>query len=364
MNSPDYCSICLPRVWNGQKFLGMNKDTYICRNKSTMVLNSQVSSFALEDVALRLKTDVEGFLTDFSAFSEKNLTLMEAGIGIDRKVLYVWKKQGLLPHTGLPKKEGKDKNWGRFSFIELCWIRVLMEYRAMGVGIEMLKQIKDFFYPKGFFEAFFDKPIENLNESLDSKTLELIKEKNLINDNQQIVLTKEIIDLFDQIQFSLFSCLLYATMLSKRHFLLYLDSKGKIDAIDLDEILKDPVMGVMNFHNLLSQESSLFVNIRKIIAELSGTHEHFSKNLNIGQMMSDSSVSFLRDLFKDGQVKEVTFRVSETGRPLVIIRKEMSMEDLEKEVRKVRKKGNYFDLLVKTRDGDVKYFEHTEIIKL
>ena len=80
--------------------------------------------------------------------------------------------------------------------------------------------------------------------------------------------------------------------------------------------------------------------------------------------MSDSSVDFLKGLFKDGQVREVILRVNETGRPLAIIKRKMSMADLEKQVREVRKKGNYFDILIKTRDGDVKYFEHTEIIKL
>jgi hypothetical protein len=329
-----------------------------------MILNHQVSSFVFEEIALRLKTDAEGFIKDFSSFSDQNLTLTEAGIGIDRKVLYVWRKQGLLPHSGLPKKGGKGKNWGRFSFIELCWIRVLMEYRAMGVGIDKLKGIKDFFYPKGFLEAFFSKPIDDLSESLDSKTLERIKEKKLLNSNQQVVFTDEIVTLFHQIQFSLFSCLLFATMLSKRHFILYLDGKGMFDVIDLDEVLKDPIEGVMNFHNLLSKQSALFVNIRKIIADLSGTNEHFSKKMNFGQMLSDSSVSLLRDQFKDGQIKEVTLRVGEKGRPLVVIKREMSMEDLEREVRKVRKKGNYSDVLVKSRDGNVIYFEHSEILKL
>jgi hypothetical protein len=347
----------------GRNFAGCSKISIFVQKDRQMILNSQITSFVLEDVVLRLKTDAEGFVKDFSAFSQQELTLTDANIGIDRKSLYAWKKQGLLPYSGLPKKGGKGKNWGRFSFIELCWIRVLMEYRAVGISIERLQELTAALYPKGFIQQLYSKPIDNLSESLDSRTLELAKQKNLFQ-GDQLVITDNVIELFEELQFSLFSCLLYATMLSKKHYMLYIDSSGKIDLIDLDILIKDPLLGVMDFHKLLSNKSALFVNIRKIIADLSGTHEHFSKELNFGQIMSDSSVDFLKGLFKDGQVREVILRVNETGRPLAIIKRKMSMADLEKQVREVRKKGNYFDILIKTRDGDVKYFEHTEIIKL
>jgi hypothetical protein len=146
--------------------------------------------------------------------------------------------------------------------------------------------------------------------------------------------------------------------------MLYLDSQGKSDVVDLDALLKDPVLGVMDFHKLLSHTSALFVNFRKIIADLSGTNEHFSRDLNLGQVMSYSSVDILKGFLKEGQVRELIIRVNEKGRPLAIIKREMDIVDLEIQVRNARKKGNYFDLPVKIRDGDVKYYELTEIVKL
>jgi hypothetical protein len=327
------------------------------------MLNSQVISFGLEEVMKRLISGDPQFYKDFESFSVKQITLKEAAIGIDRKVLYSWKKQGLLPHAGLPKKDGKDKSWGRFSFIELCWIRLLIELRSVGIGIDKLKEMTSFFYPEEFTRAFFSKKIDNLNESLDKETINRAIEQKILDGNS-VVVNEDALKVFEGLQFSLFSCLLYATMLSKKNYILYLDGNKNFEVMDLDDLLKDPVLGVMEFHKLLGKESVAFVNIRKIIADLSGTHEHFSKTMNLGQLMSDSSVKFLRELFKDGQVREVVIRVNETGRPLVIIKREMSILELENQVRKARKKGSYFDLLVKTRDGDIKYFEQTEIIKL
>ena len=249
---------------------------------------------------MRLQTDAQGFISDFGAFSAQDLTLSDAGIGLDRKLLYTWKKQGLLPHAGLPKKRGRGKNWGKFSFIELCWIKVLMECRAVGIGIDKLKEVTSFFYPTGFIKEFFSKPVENLAESLDPETLKLAQQKNLIK-GDEIVINDQMIKMMEQLQFSLFSCLLYATMLSKKHYMLYMDGHGKFDVIDLDTPLRDPIVGIMEIYNLLRQKTVLFVNVRAIIADLSGTHEHFSQNLRLGQMMSDSSVEILKDLFRERQ---------------------------------------------------------------
>jgi hypothetical protein len=153
-------------------------------------------------------------------------------------------------------------------------------------------------------------------------------------------------------------------MLSRRNYVLYADGHGKFDILDLNQLVADPIAGIMDFNMLLNTDSVVFVNIKKIIADLSGTNEHFSKDLQLGQIMSDSSVKSLKELFKDGQVKEVTIRVNENGRPLASIKREMKLKDLKGQLKDLRKKGNFCDMVIKTRDGHLQYFEHTEIVKL
>jgi hypothetical protein len=68
-----------------------------------MILHSQISNFGLEEVAESFQTDPQGCIRDFAAFSAQDLTLSDAGICLDRKILYAWKKQELLPHAELPK---------------------------------------------------------------------------------------------------------------------------------------------------------------------------------------------------------------------------------------------------------------------
>ena len=326
------------------------------------ILKSQVESFSLDLISKRILEDPEGFFKDFEAFSIRNLTINDAALGLDRKTLYSWKKHGLLPFSGTPSKGGKGKSWGRFSFIELSWLKLLMELRQVGIGLDKLKEMNAFFFDEDFIENFFRKPIEDTNK-LPEDSIRKLSEKQILKDGK-VHVTEEIKKFFEEIQFSLFSCLLYSTMLSRSNYVLCADGKGKFDVVDLNQLTNDPIIGVMDFHRLLNTDSVVFVNIKKIIADLSGTHEHFSKELNLGQILSDSSVNALKDLFRDGKVKEVTFRVNEVGRPLVWIKREMKMEDLKKELKDMSKKGNYCDLVIKTRDGQVQYFEHTEIVKL
>ena len=326
------------------------------------ILQSQVGFFSIGFVSKRILEDQKGFSKDFEAFSMRNLTITDAGLGLDRKTLYSWKKHGLLPFSGYPSKGGKGKAWGRFSFIELCWLKLLIELRQVGIGLDKLTEIKVFFFSEKFIDRFFENHID-LTDKLPEDSIRILSEKQIIKEGK-VNVTEEIKKLFGEIQFSLFSCLLYTTMLTRSNYVLYADGHGNLDVVDLNQLMADPIAGVMDFHRLLNTDSVVFVNIKKIIADLSGTHELFSKELQLGQTLSDSSVTALKELFKDGQVKEVTIRVNESGRPLALVKREMKIDDLKKELKDIREKGNYCDLVIKTRDGQVQYFEHTEIVKL
>ncbi|MBL7684405.1 MAG: hypothetical protein JNK00_13710 [Flavipsychrobacter sp.] len=316
----------------------------------------------METIGTRLREDMEGFGKDFESFSARNLTLTDAGIGLDRKTLYSWKKHGLLPYAGQPSTKGQNKTWGRFSFIELCWLKMLMEFRQVGLGLDKLHEIKEAFFSTDFIEQFFSKPVDNL-DMLSPETIQIAHEKQLIKDGK-VQIKGNTKAALEQIQFSLFSCVLYAIMLTRGNYVFYANGKGKFDIVNLNQLIVDPIAGVMDFMDLLNTESVVFVNIKKIIADLSGTHTYFSNPMPLNHRLSEDSVNQLKTMFQDGQVKEVTLRVSENGRPLIWIKRAMKIEELEKEVRSIRKKGKYCDLAVKTRNGEVQYFEQTEILKL
>jgi uncharacterized protein (UPF0216 family) len=72
----------------------------------------------------------------------------------------------------------------------------------------------------------------------------------------------------------------------------------------------------------------------------------------------------LQEAFMKRGVTEVTIRVSEKWRPIVYIKKVMSKEEVLNEVEKLQTNDSFYDLIIKTRDGKVQYFEKTELLKL
>ena len=171
-------------------------------------------------------------------------------------------------------------------------------------------------------------------------------------------------ELFEQLQFSLFSCTLYSLMLTRGNYVFIGMGNDRYDMINLNEILADPLIGIMDIHKILSSETVFFINLKKIVADLSNTHNYFNNETRIGRNFSMDAVDKIKEIFMIDNVSEVTIKVNDSGTKTAHVKRKMKIENLEKEVRRLMKKGNYCDLVIKTRDGNVQYFEHTEIVKL
>jgi hypothetical protein len=316
------------------------------------MFKNEVESFQIDRLRILISDNPELFFENLIKMADRKLKVTEMGIGFDRKLLYAWKQQGLLPFSH------DDNSWNRFSFIETCWLKILLEYRSIGVGIEKLKTLKELFFKSSFIEEYIDK----LNEFIDepSAEFELKKKLGVVN---KIEKSDVVIKTFESIQLSLFSLYLYSIMMSRANHSLVITASGKVEVIDWNLLIGDSLTEIPKLYSLLSDNTIACVNVRNVILELSGTHEYFSKT-EIGAIVSEKSVNALRNLFLDNNVKEVTIRISENGFATALIKKDMDLAEMQKEVYDLRKKGNFKDVIIKTRDGNIQYFEQTELIKL
>lgn len=330
--------------------------------KRQNIFNDNIQAFTLDNFKRLLEADREGFKNLIMPFSRRVITITKANIkNVDRRLLYNWKKNGLIPYR---EKVDKDKKlWNRFSFIELCWIRVLAEFRDLGVGLDSLKKIKEYLFPPDSLNLALQQIDVNIANDLIPNSISDFKDEGLIKNNQfQRFEYDE--DFLEESQFSFFSILLYSTLLTRANQVLYVNKEGISDVINLDAIASDPISGIQEVYDILNKESIAAINIKKIVADLSDAHEHFSNNIGIAKAISNKSVEVLQEAFMKQGVKEVTIRVSEKGRPIVYIKKEMSKEEVMNEVEKLQTNDSFYDLIIKTRDGKVQYFEKTELLKL
>ncbi len=318
------------------------------------ILTKEITAFNLSEVEQQLSENSHLIPEIMEKFFTRDLSITDADIGVDRKLLYSWKKHELLPFAQ------KEKTWGRFSFVEVCWLKLLLELRSVGVGLNKLREVKDFFFPENFANQFFTKSeTEFPNKELEKN----IKEKIEFKDGKP-VFENEHLDILKEASFSLFTSFLLATILTRSNYCICIDSNGKIDAVDLNALLNDPIGNLQPLFEHLSNNTVVFVNLKKIIADLSGTHEHFSQNLGFGALMSENSISTLKQLFLNNKIDEITIRVNQSGRPIVRVKKYQSFDQLKKEVEGLKKKGTFKDMLIKTRDGGIQHFETTDLIQL
>jgi hypothetical protein len=326
------------------------------------MLKYEVVNFNLNSVNQLINSDITSFLLDFEAFSKRDFTLTEAKIDLDRKSLYHWKKVGLLPFSVTPQKRGENKTWGRFSFIELCWLRMLIDLRGVGISLEKLQKIKELLFPDNFIDTFFSKPVDDI-DSINPELQKVLVEKGILVDGF-IRITPDLRKSVEQLQFSLFSCTLYSLILTRGNYVFVGMGNESYEVINLNDFLSEPTISILDVYNMLSDETKFFINIKKIVADLSDTHNHFINSTRLGQCMALGALDKLKELFENGDVKEVIIKINDNGTKSLQVKKIGIMEDLYKELRRLRKKGNYGDLLIKTRDGNTQYFEHKEIIKL
>ena len=100
------------------------------------VFEEGLQGFNIQEYIDLMSSDFPGFLRFSIALSERKSSIKVMGFELDRQLLFAWKKNGLLPFQG--PSGTKKKSWSRFSFIELCWIQVLIALRKQGVGTERL----------------------------------------------------------------------------------------------------------------------------------------------------------------------------------------------------------------------------------
>ena len=238
----------------------------------------------------------------------------------------------------------------------------LVELRKVGIGIQKLQELTEYFYPKHFIEEYVRNSMTNMDsiakflpEGFYDPQQERKGEKTI-----EIALRK----LFEELRISRFSLLIYAIVLEKTNYALYFDENKNFQILDIDEIDTVNKKDSFQLRDLLQQHTIVFLNIRKVVADLSQAHEYFSKKTEIIDRISESSIEHLRKQFEENGVHEVTIRSNAGGRPTIYVTRKMNFTEMGKAIADLKKSGTFRDVVIKSRDGRIKYFELTELIKL
>ena len=312
-----------------------------------------VSDFNIDTLSNSLANGDNSFFKNLEAFAYRGFSVSD--IGIDRKLLHLWKKSDLLPYL-------QQKGWGNYSFIEVCWLKYLVELRNVGIGFDKIRKIKSYFFDDEFTNTLFSTVAINVSNIAPSLAKEI--QQRIDIKNGHAILSDSNLDVLKELQFSAFSFLIYNIILERKQQCIYIDAKDNIGIIDIDVLRRKSVIDSNNFFNAISNTSMAIVNMTNVIANVSKATDIFDKHLPLARILSSDTVEYMRRLLADNKIKEITIRKPDNGDIILSVKRNMDITMLRQQIREISNKGVYRDIQIKTRDGNVQYLEITDLIKL
>jgi hypothetical protein len=305
-----------------------------------MNLKEKISSFNLTEAEKRHKNgDFEYFLDIMKTLMDNTLSLTECDI--DRQLHHYWEKHNLVPL----------KMDGKLDFFNACWLKVLQELKKLGVGIQKMEDIYNFFYNDiEFIKQFFNKDqLPLLNEISSS----LNKEKITKLDND---FYKDLM----QIGINKFSILALSILLTRVNTCIYIDSRGKIDAYTFKSEID---LNNQELAKLFSEGSVISISLSDIIKQIINDSSVFSLT-ETELLIHESATKIIKQIFDEGNIEEISIRLSGDKTPIISITKKLAYSEFYQQIYYLQKKGTFMDMSIKTVDGKIQYFETKEKIKM
>jgi DNA-binding transcriptional MerR regulator len=209
-------------------------------------------------------------------------------LGVSARVLQNWSENGLL----IEKERGKDMNH-KFNFIELMWLKIILELRQYGFPLEKIKRVKESIVNrKSFPEAFNWKTDEDIVDGIYGKWIKPETDKKKFRDSilKSDVIKKIKNKKFIPLQFFILN------YLKERHNAKILISEYGDAAHYVEEEF------IPNVRDILDKESYLSIPLYKLILNFVKDEKKFQLIPQTGILTNDEIhilVLIKSGLFKD-----------------------------------------------------------------
>ncbi len=284
----------------------------------------------------------------FAQFSTRYIHVGQ--LGIDRNTFINWEKAGLIPY------ERQDDGWRKFSFLEAVWVKTVQELRALGIAIEVIRQIKEMLWPT---------TTDKLWEYLTSQ----IKESTFFSEERKAALLNEASEedlqrIVDEEQVCLLMFFVVGSVINKTDCCLLITKERHVALFPLWNRKGEPDAAWQQLHQTLFYSSYTLVNLWSIIQALAlGEAAQLDRELLV-QFVTPTEQRIL-ELVKEKEYGEIVIQKDNEGEPTHIrVTKKGVNEAVIKKLHGYLKRGDYKNIAFKTRDGQLIHFEETSVIKL
>jgi DNA-binding transcriptional MerR regulator len=313
----------------------------------------QFSNYNLseQDVRQLLSKGGKELFLMYSKLIEKKFHVGETEVA--RKNLHHWQNFGLLPYPN------EEEGWAKFSLVEYIWLKMITELRAFGVRLEKIKEIKSqlFDYKIEDFKTFFLSSLETYEGEINQKemVINMFKRKDIPDKFWE--------QAFAQMQISNFSILILQILILSQNFCLIIDEENKCSFITLGKIHREKRAKNEEHLNSLLNKSFTLINIRKIITQFFENEKINHENEYLISFLNKNEKEIINKI-NEGQVKEIKISFRDDKPTVLKLTKSIKIEDAVNKMSRILKKGAFQEIVIKTTDGKLTYYEQTDIIKL
>ena len=298
-----------------------------------------------------LSSDRSGLNDIYNKLIERNFYIGEAEIA--RKTLNNWQNAGLIPFTH------KETGWTQFSLVEYVWLRCINELRSIGLPLERIKKVKEFFFIKDTdqYRELFLEALKNFKGEIQDKekVIEIFKRKDIPG--------KIWLETMEELQISPFTMLILEVLVNNHNLCFTIDNEDRIQVIVLGTSVDDRVKKNETASSQLMDCSFALVNLRKIVQSFFSSEKIRHDNDYLLAFLNKKEKAIVEKI-RDGGIKEIKISFSNNKPVLLKLTKDIKPDEAINKVSRILKKGEFLDISVKTRDGKLVNYEQTDLIKL
>jgi hypothetical protein len=266
-----------------------------------------------------------------------------------------WRANGIINIT---PSNADERVWTKVSFFDLCWLRMVDEMRKMGVSIEVIKQLKEYFYSvdEEVVNTIVEKMLQAPSYNLLVKTLGEEVVKQIITDLPH----------FSNMLKEHFTHLLLVTLiLINTNYPVYLIivPGEKPDLLLLNESTKDEI----DFSEYFLKGRSFYTIYLNPITD--GFFENQKvKEEDLQQMfkLSRKEKEIIKFLRKEN-VKELKIKFDPAKKKGIVMVELIEIKDLlttQKNLQSLLEKGKFKQIKIQTEGTRLLFIEETTKIKL
>ncbi len=300
---------------------------------------------------MKQKIDIVKLLGDFGFADlekeqfEKMFTPKD--LGISSRALHNWSENDLL----MDKERAYDMNH-KFSFVELIWLKIILELRGFGFPLKKIKTVKRWLVEKKTFAEILNcKTDQEIVNSFCQMSAKKYPDRALV---EEAILNPSILKKIKNKKFTVLQFLLYGYFRERNNSVIVITNEG-LAAPVFDGVISGALA------KALDKQSYITIPVYKLILNFIEDEKNF-KFIPRTEIFNKTELQILENI-RSGDFKTLTIHFKNEKPVMIVAEKPVKIEK-EARLSEILLKRGYEKIEVVTQNGKLSYSTITEKIIL